>query len=112
MSSSQANEACSETYDQAICRNDKGAQALCKIIKKCFCDGKKKKLKRRCFLMTTLGIVSLSPQYEEAFTRQLAKAASSYRLVVVRFTPFDTRPNIYEWPRDCRRTFSDARLDL
>ncbi|MBG9819007.1 spore coat protein [Bacillus safensis] len=42
--------------------------------------------------MTTLGIVTLSPQYEEAFTRELAKAASSYRLKVVRFTPFDLKP--------------------
>nr|WGD97567.1 hypothetical protein P5627_18705 [Bacillus safensis] len=42
--------------------------------------------------MTTLGIVSLSPQYEEAFTRELAKAAPSYRLKVVRFTPFDLKP--------------------
>lgn len=42
--------------------------------------------------MKTLGIASLSPQYEEAFTRQLAKAASSYRLEVVRFTPFDLKP--------------------
>lgn len=42
--------------------------------------------------MTTLGIVTLSPQYEEAFTRELAKAAPSYRLKVVRFTPFDLKP--------------------
>ena len=42
--------------------------------------------------MKTLGIVTLSPQYEESFTRQLAKAASSYRLKVVRFTPLDLKP--------------------
>ncbi|WP_426052626.1 YheC/YheD family protein [Bacillus sp. DC4300-2b2] len=42
--------------------------------------------------MTTLGIVTLSAQYEEAFTRQLAKAAPSYRLKVVRFTPLDLKP--------------------
>lgn len=62
-------------------------------MKKCFCAGKKKKLKRRCFLMTsTLGIVTLSSKYEEAFTRGLAKAAPSYGLKVVRFTPFDLKP--------------------
>ncbi|MCC9088999.1 MULTISPECIES: YheC/YheD family protein [Bacillus] len=43
-------------------------------------------------MTSTLGIVALSPQHEEAFTRQLAKAASSFDLEVVRFTPLDLKP--------------------
>ncbi|WP_426043177.1 hypothetical protein [Bacillus pumilus] len=61
-------------------------------------------------MTSTLGIVTLSSKYEEAFTRGLAKAAPSYGLKVVRFTPFDlkagfkfdTRSNLYEWSRICR----------
>ncbi|WP_342689568.1 spore coat protein [Bacillus pumilus] len=43
-------------------------------------------------MTSTLGIVTLSSKYEEAFTRGLAKAAPSYGLKVVRFTPFDLKP--------------------
>ncbi|MFS3912734.1 YheC/YheD family protein [Bacillus australimaris] len=43
-------------------------------------------------MTSTLGIVTLSPQYEEIFTRQLAKAAPAYHLKVVRFTPLDLKP--------------------
>ncbi len=43
-------------------------------------------------MTSTLGIVTLSPKYEEAFTRVLAKAAPTYGLKVVRFTPFDLKP--------------------
>ncbi|GLF91149.1 endospore coat-associated protein YheC [Bacillus safensis] len=43
-------------------------------------------------MTSTLGIVTLSPQYEEAFTRQLAKSAPAYRLKIVRFTPLDLKP--------------------
>ncbi|MFY0330673.1 YheC/YheD family protein [Bacillus sp. YIM B13410] len=43
-------------------------------------------------MMSTLGIVTLSPKHEEAFTHQLAKAASSFDLEVVRFSPLDLKP--------------------
>lgn len=43
-------------------------------------------------MTSTLGIVTLSPKYEEAFTRGLAKAAPDYGLKVVRFTPLDLKP--------------------
>ncbi|MBD3861069.1 spore coat protein [Bacillus sp. 28A-2] len=43
-------------------------------------------------MTATLGIVTLSPQHEEAFTHQIAKAASSFDLEVVRFTPLDLKP--------------------
>ncbi|MBG9912919.1 spore coat protein [Bacillus xiamenensis] len=43
-------------------------------------------------MTATLGIVTLSLQHEEAFTHQLAKAASSFDLEVVRFTPYDLKP--------------------
>lgn len=43
-------------------------------------------------MTSTLGIVTLSPKHEEAFTHQLAKAASSFDLEVVRFSPLDLKP--------------------
>ncbi|WP_169056205.1 YheC/YheD family protein [Bacillus pumilus] len=43
-------------------------------------------------MTSTLGIVTLSPKYEEAFTRGLAKSAPAYGLKVVRFTPLDLKP--------------------
>lgn len=53
----------------------------------------KKEVKSRWFQMTsTLGIVTLNAQHEEAFTCQLAKAAASFDLEIVRFTPFDLKP--------------------
>ncbi|MDI6646542.1 YheC/YheD family protein [Bacillus altitudinis] len=43
-------------------------------------------------MTSTLGIVTLSPKHEEAFTLQLAKAASTFDLEVVRFSPLDLKP--------------------
>ncbi|TYS31533.1 YheC/YheD family protein [Bacillus pumilus] len=43
-------------------------------------------------MTSTLGIVTLSAQYDEAFTRKLAKAAPTFGLEVVRFTPLDLKP--------------------
>ncbi|UYO36398.1 spore coat protein [Bacillus zhangzhouensis] len=65
--------------------------------------------------MTTLGIVTLSPQYEEAFTRQLAKAAPSYCLEVVRFTPLDLKPasNLIQGQTYTNgQEFSDAQFPI